>query len=61
MIEADGGTWCARAIRPDWRVGAAGLDAVSINGSERPRHPDHHTNVRNLLRNPTIDLLLVEL
>lgn len=44
---------------PHWNVGAVGMDGVFVNRVERPRHKDHNTNVRNLLRNPTIDLLLV--
>ena len=44
---------------PHWKVGAVGLDGVFVNRAERPRHKDHNTNVKNLLRNPTIDLLLV--
>ena len=40
-------------------MGAIGAGRVFVNRSERPRHRDHNTNVRNLLRNPTIDLLLI--
>ena len=44
---------------PHWNVGAVCLDGVFINRSARPMHPDYLTNIDNLLRNPTIDLLLV--
>ena len=44
---------------PHWNVGAVCPTGVFINRSERPMHQDHNTNVKNLLRNPTIDLLLV--
>ncbi|MFZ1428740.1 MAG: hypothetical protein WAS21_18450, partial [Geminicoccaceae bacterium] len=44
---------------PHWNVGAVGDGRVFVNRAERPRHRDHNTNVRNLLRNPTIDLLLI--
>jgi cyanophycin synthetase len=44
---------------PHWNVGAVCPGGVFINRSERPKHKDYNTNVRNLLRNPMIDLLIV--
>jgi cyanophycin synthetase len=45
---------------PDWTVGAICQDAVFVNRSEKSQHPDYNTNVQNLLRNPTLDLLVAE-
>ncbi len=45
---------------PDWTVGAVCEDAVLVNRSQKNRHPDYNTNVRNLLRHPKLDLLIVE-
>jgi cyanophycin synthetase len=45
---------------PDWTIGAVCKEAVFINRSEKQLHPDYNTNVRNLLRNPKLDLLIVE-
>ena len=44
---------------PHWNVGAVCTKGVFVNRSERPMHKDYNTNVENLLRNPTLDLLLV--
>jgi cyanophycin synthetase len=48
-----------RSRFPRRNVGAVCSRGVFINRSERPWHKDYNTNVKNLLRNPTIDLLLV--
>lgn len=45
---------------PDWVIGAVCHDAVFINRSEKILHKDYNTNVQNLLRNPKLDLLIVE-
>lgn len=45
---------------PNWTVGAVCQDAVLINRSEKGMHPDYNTNVKNLLRHPKLDLLIVE-
>jgi cyanophycin synthetase len=44
---------------PHWNVGSVCPGGVYINRSERPKNLDYNTNVRNLLRNPSIDLLIV--
>ncbi len=53
-------TALVRERLPRWNVGAVCADGVFVNGTARPRHRYHNTNVRNLLRNPTLDLLLLE-
>lgn len=45
---------------PDWTIGAVCRDAVLINRSEKNLNQDYNTNVQNLLRNPKLDLLIVE-
>jgi cyanophycin synthetase len=45
---------------PNWTIGAVCRDGVFVNRSEKERHADHNTNVQNLLRNPNLDLLIVE-
>lgn len=45
---------------PDWTIGAVCQNAVFINRSQKNRHPDHNTNVQNLLRHPKLDLLIAE-
>ena len=44
---------------PHWNVGAVCPRGVFINRAERPLHKDYNTNVRNLLRDPSIDLLIL--
>ena len=44
---------------PHWNVGAVCPRGVFVNRAERPMHEDYNTNVKNLLRNPSIDLLIV--
>ena len=48
-----------RSRFPHWNVGAACSRGVFVNRSGQPRHKNYNTNVKNLLRNPTIDLLIV--
>ncbi|MGG6267740.1 acetate--CoA ligase family protein [Leptolyngbya sp. AN03gr2] len=45
---------------PHWTIGAVCQDGVLINHSEKSLHPDHNTNVQNLLRHPKLDLLIAE-
>ena len=45
---------------PDWTIGAACENAVLVNRSQKNLHADYNTNVQNLLRNPRLDLLMVE-
>ncbi|MBV8886127.1 MAG: acetate--CoA ligase family protein [Chroococcidiopsidaceae cyanobacterium CP_BM_RX_35] len=45
---------------PNWTIGAVCHDAVFINRSEKILNQDYNTNVQNLLRNPKLDLLIVE-
>jgi cyanophycin synthetase len=45
---------------PNFVVGAVCRDAVFINRSEKVLHPNHNTNVLNLLRHPKLDLLITE-
>ncbi len=45
---------------PDWTIGAVCQDAVFVNRSRKVSNPDYNTNVQSLLRNPKLDLLIVE-
>lgn len=45
---------------PDWTIGAVCASGVFVNRSEKHQHADYNTNVQNLLRNPRLDLLIVE-
>jgi cyanophycin synthetase len=45
---------------PDWTIGAVCEDAVFINRSRKILNPEYNTNVQSLLRNPKLDLLIVE-
>ncbi|MBE9179537.1 cyanophycin synthetase [Oculatella sp. LEGE 06141] len=45
---------------PDWVVGAVCQEAVLVNRAEKNLHSDYNINVSNLLRNPKLDLLMVE-
>lgn len=45
---------------PDWTVGAVCRGGIFINRSQKNLHSDYNTNVQNLLRNPRLDLLIVE-
>ncbi len=46
--------------QPDWTVGAVCRDAVFVNRLEKILSKDYNTNVQSLLRNPKLDLLIVE-
>lgn len=46
--------------KPDWTIGAICGDGIFINRSPKIFHKDYNTNVQNLLRNPKVDLLIVE-
>lgn len=45
---------------PNWTIGAVCRDGVFVNRSQKVFHRDYNTNVLNLLRNPKLDLLIVE-
>lgn len=45
---------------PDWTIGAVCRQAVFVNRSEKILNRDYNSNVQNLLRNPKLDLLIVE-
>jgi cyanophycin synthetase len=45
---------------PDWVIDAACRNGIYINRAEKILHRDYNTNVQNLLRNPKLDLLIVE-
>jgi cyanophycin synthetase len=45
---------------PDWTIGAVCRDAIFVNRSEKILSKDYNTNVLTLLRNPKVDLLIVE-
>ncbi len=45
---------------PEWTIGAVSRDVVFVNRSEKILHKDYNTNIQNLLRNPKLDLLIVE-
>jgi len=46
--------------RPDWVIGAVCRDTVFVNRAEKTLHSEYNVNVQNLLRNPKLDLLIVE-
>lgn len=45
---------------PDWTVGAVCRDAVFVNRAKKILSKDYNSNVQSLLRNPKLDLLIVE-
>ncbi|GAB4528097.1 MAG: hypothetical protein Tsb0014_09200 [Pleurocapsa sp.] len=45
---------------PDWTIGAVCREGIIINRSEKQLNRHYNTNVRNLLRNPKLDLLIAE-
>lgn len=45
---------------PDWTIGAVCRDSVLINRSEKILNKDYNSNVQSLLRNPKLDLLIVQ-
>jgi cyanophycin synthetase len=46
--------------RPDWVIGAVCQDTVFVNRAEKMLNSEYNVNVQNLLRNPKLDLLIVE-
>ena len=46
--------------RPDWTIGAVCREAVLINRAVKILNPNYNSNVKNLLRNPKLDLLIAE-
>ena len=46
--------------RPDWTIGAVCREAVLINRAVKILNPSYNSNVKNLLRNPKLDLLIAE-
>ncbi len=47
-------------FHPDWTIGAVCREGIIVNRSEKQLNPNYNTNVRNLLRNPRLDLLIAE-
>jgi len=47
-------------IHPDWTIGAVCREGIIVNRSEKQLNSNYNTNVRNLLRNPRLDLLIAE-
>ena len=47
-------------FHPDWTIGAVCREGIIVNRSEKQLNGDYNTNVRNLLRNPRLDLLIAE-
>jgi cyanophycin synthetase len=45
---------------PDWTIGAVCREGIIVNRSEKQLNHHYNTNVRNLLRNPKLDLLIAE-
>jgi cyanophycin synthetase len=45
---------------PDWTIGAVCREGIIVNRSEKQLNRHYNTNVRNLLRNPKLDLLIAE-
>lgn len=45
---------------PDWTIGAVCREAVFVNRSEKNLNKDYNTNIQSLVRNPKLDLLIVE-
>lgn len=45
---------------PNWVIGAVCREGVLINRSEKALSADYNVNVRNLLRNPKLDMLIAE-
>ena len=46
--------------RPDWTIGAVCREAILINRAVKILNPKYNSNVKNLLRNPKLDLLIAE-
>ena len=53
---------CDRILmsHPDWTIGTVCREGIAINRSEKQLNRDYNTNIRNLLRNPKLDLLIAE-
>ena len=53
---------CDRILtfHPDWTIGAVCREGIIVNRSEKQLNKNYNTNVRNLLRNPRLDLLIAE-
>ena len=47
-------------FHPDWTIGAVCREGIIVNRSEKQLNSNYNTNVRNLLRNPRLDLLIAE-
>ena len=47
-------------FHPDWTIGAVCQEGIIINRSEKQLNRHYNTNIRNLLRNPKLDLLIAE-
>ena len=47
-------------LHPDWTIGAVCSEGIIVNRSEKKLNHHYNTNVRNLLRNPKLDLLITE-
>ena len=47
-------------FHPDWTIGAVCREGIIVNRSEKQLNSHYNTNVRNLLRNPRLDLLIAE-
>lgn len=47
-------------FHPDWTIGAVCREGIIVNRSEKQLNRSYNTNVRNLLRNPRLDLLIAE-
>lgn len=47
-------------FHPDWTVGAVCREGIIVNRSEKNLNRHYNTNVRNLLRNPRLDLLIAQ-
>ncbi|MGG6238773.1 acetate--CoA ligase family protein [Nodosilinea sp. AN01ver1] len=45
---------------PNWVIGAVCREGMLINRSEKVLSPNYNANVRNLLRNPKLDMLIAE-
>ncbi len=45
---------------PDWTIGAVCREGIIVNRSEKQLNRSYNTNIRNLLRNPRLDLLIAE-
>lgn len=45
---------------PDWTIGAVCREGIIVNRSEKKLNRHYNTNIRNLLRNPKLDLLIAE-